>query len=132
MLIRPTRRGPCTGSLKIAVVTSWPSHEMRRGEPTLTERSRIAMRGTLSPADHQLAGRLTRLHHPVRLGDLLEGEHARRPRLVDAGLHLLDDLLERDRRQRKGFAAHLEAPEEAELHPTRQLKRRLEAVHRAE
>src|SRR5215475_4683411 len=64
----------------------------------------------------ELAAGLACLHYPVRLGDLLEGEHPRGLCLVDARLGLGDDLAERDRGDRVCRSSYLEAAEEAELH----------------
>src|SRR5579863_5433172 len=97
------------------------------GAPCDTRPPRDCVPGAMSGSrDDQLAGGLACLHHPVRLGDLLEGEYPRGRCLVDARLGLGDDVLERDRRDRVGPGSHLEAAEKAELHAAGQVHDRQE------
>ena len=63
------------------------------GQLTLMEGARCHLRSR----HDQLAAGLARLHQPVCLGDLLERKHPCGLGLIDAGLCLGDDLLERDR-----------------------------------
>src|SRR5215472_6981989 len=118
------------------------SSSARRGPDTCacpTKRPAVTSRGRgeAPPArlsgsgDDQFAAGLACLHQLVRLGDLLEGEHPRGLCLIDARLGLGDDLLERDRRDRVGPGAHLETPEEAELHAAGHVEGRQEVRDRA-
>jgi hypothetical protein len=59
--------------------------------------ARLFARRHLRSRDDQLAGGFARLHDPVRVGDVFEGEHPRGLGLVDARLGLGDDVAERDR-----------------------------------
>src|SRR5262245_16981252 len=85
-------------------------------------------RSVLRARYNELAAGLAGFHDLVSLADLLEGEYSRRWRLVVSGLDLLDDLLQRNRRDRVRIGAYLEAPEEAELHAARQVEDRQEVL----
>ena len=103
-------------------VGSCPLSERGSGLPDAAGRAAIRAPPELGAGcgsgsrDDQLAAGLASVHYPVRVGDLLEGEHPRGLGLVGARLGLGDDFLERDRGDRVGGGSYLEAAEEAELH----------------
>src|SRR5215475_4151905 len=127
MMLRPTWAAICSTPARrwTARSPSWNRVLTPPGGVTLgaigarcdRRRPRGRVPGALSGSrDDTLAGGLACLHYPVRLGDLLEGEHPRGLCLVDARLGLGDDLAERDRGDRVCRSSYLEAAEEAELH----------------
>src|SRR5262245_60938250 len=117
----------CVDDLVVAVDAFEFAGALGRPFGSLSSSSRL-----LCACDDELARRLALLDQAVRLRDLLEGEHTRGPGLVVAGLDLLDDLLEGDRRERERLGAELEAAEEAELDAARHVDEREEAVEGSE
>src|SRR5262249_41376117 len=81
---------------------------------------------------HHFALGLVRLHHSMRLTDLLELENARWLRLVSAGCDIIGDALQRDVGERKAGGSEHETAEEGQIDATRHLQERVEIGDRGE
>src|SRR5262245_22550518 len=75
---------------------------------------------------------LVRLHHSMRLADLLELENARWLRLVPAGGDIIGDALQRNLGEGKAGGSKHETAEEGQIDATRHLQERIEIGDRGE